>query len=80
VRLGEQVVLPGVDLRSVDRDHLAVAPDPSHVQLGELVDHVGGAAVDLGGVGVLVAGRVDLVRADLAAHVPGDLGRAEVGA
>ena len=80
VGLGEQVVLPGVDLRAVDGDDLPVAPHPGHVQGGERVDHVGRAPVYLVGGGVLVARGVELVGGDLAAHVPGHLGRAEVRA
>ncbi|MBW0288746.1 hypothetical protein ATN37_02065 [Rhodococcus sp. MH15] len=70
VGLGEQVVLPGVDLRAVDGDDLPVAPHPGHVQGGERVDHIRRASVHFVGGGVLVARGVELVGGDLAAHVP----------
>lgn len=80
VGLGQQVVLPGVDLGAVDGDNLRVAPHPGHVQGREGVDHIRRALADLVGGGVLVARGVDLVGRNLAAHVPGDLGRPEVPA
>jgi len=77
--LGQQIVLPGVDLRAVGRRGLPVTPHPRHVQLRERVDDIGRRFVDLPGVGVLVPGGVDLVRAD-PAHMPGDLGGSEIAA
>lgn len=55
---------------------LPVTPDAGDVELVEGVDDIDRRGVDFAGGGVLVARQAQLVHADLAPHVRGDLGGA----
>jgi len=79
MRLREEVVGPGVDLRPVRDGGLAVAPDLGQVQLQERIHHVPLGRLDPLRPGMAQRGD-ELLGGDLAAHVPRRLVRAEVGA